>query len=984
MAPRSRSSPIASPSAKPACLIAAALALAAAAGAASVPGAFGVLQARSREDVSIGRLWEAAGLAEQAAALSGLPAAERTQALREAARLRLALGEASAARNDLLQAMSLDPRDDRTLLALAEVTRDQPDQALGYAQKASEAAPRGRRRAAAELLEGRIRLDLGDAAGARSVLQKALDDAPGDLDVLGALASAAGSGPAAEAYADQAAAAADGEPAWRRAAADRLSAEIYRQAGDGPKAVAALRRALAVAPDDLDAWEALARLKREQPAAFAGAEAALPPSRGAPQDADPIESLRRRIEADLSSGRREEAFRLTEHLMEEALDAPVWQQPSAYVLAARLWQTLGEAQRACRSVLRLWELDYKSPAGAVLIRDFVATGLIEERSLPDDTSKYHDFLGRGYIDLARARVDAGDGPAAEAALAKAAASPAADDQVGFYRQIALIQSDLGDNAAAAESIARALALAPADEESLKAAARIELAAGRPRQALAAVKPLLARLDQESAGERAEVYRQESQIELALGRSSAALESVALALRADPGDPASLEQAARLYRLQSAAESERSDFDSAQASIDQALAAAPGDAESLQQAIDLSLARGLTRRALSYSDRLLQALKESAPERLAAAYRQNGQLHRGLGELAAAESRLAQAAAAAPEDPATLREKIALALAEGRFREALADAQSLVKQQERRKASAADRAAAYLQRAQIERRLGDPASARASLERALALSPDDPACLREAAALELAAGRPRRALEDSERLLAADAAASPGERSSDDLQRAGIQRELQDLAGAEKTLRRAVSLAPDSYAAIEALAELEIETSRGGEALALLARRPPRLADPLAQWLLLRGAARAQTGDLPGARREFSAAVTASPSAACHDPILTPDRLAPPYFDACIGRFSSDARLYADRGVARYRAGQADGAISDFRRALALNADFPEAALSLASALAARNRGAEAAKVVERALARRPAAKGGKSQVYDELEDLRRSLGKAAR
>ncbi len=75
-----------------------------------------------------------------------------------------------------------------------------------------------------------------------------------------------------------------------------------------------------------------------------------------------------------------------------------------------------------------------------------------------------------------------------------------------------------------------------------------------------------------------------------------------------------------------------------------------------------------------------------------------------------------------------------------------------------------------------------------------------------------------------------------------------------------------------------------------------------------------------------------------------------------FFDACIARLPNNAKLWADRGVAR--AGRRDpGAIDDLRKALELDPSSQEAVLSLAYLLQARGRDREALELVEAALAR---------------------------
>lgn len=102
---------------------------------------------------------------------------------------------------------------------------------------------------------------------------------------------------------------------------------------------------------------------------------------------------------------------------------------------------------------------------------------------------------------------------------------------------------------------------------------------------------------------------------------------------------------------------------------------------------------------------------------------------------------------------------------------------------------------------------------------------------------------------------------------------------------------------------------------------------------------------------------MDAALAADAAAACRAPLLRErGKAAIAWFDACLARLPKDPELRADRGVARWTAGDKAGAAADFRAALAAKAGFLPAAMSLASALEADGKGTEAVKVLERALA----------------------------
>ena len=93
-----------------------------------------------------------------------------------------------------------------------------------------------------------------------------------------------------------------------------------------------------------------------------------------------------------------------------------------------------------------------------------------------------------------------------------------------------------------------------------------------------------------------------------------------------------------------------------------------------------------------------------------------------------------------------------------------------------------------------------------------------------------------------------------------------------------------------------------------------------------------------------------------------------------FFDECLERLPSNAKLWADRGVAR--AGRKDPrAEEDLRRSLALDPSSAEASLSLAFVLQGRGREREALEVVEAALAR--GGGGLRSRLIEAAAGLRR-------
>lgn len=164
----------------------------------------------------------------------------------------------------------------------------------------------------------------------------------------------------------------------------------------------------------------------------------------------------------------------------------------------------------------------------------------------------------------------------------------------------------------------------------------------------------------------------------------------------------------------------------------------------------------------------------------------------------------------------------------------------------------------------------------------------------------------------------------------------VDLELKDLPAALSDLGHALETAPDDVATLGVLAD-----AAGPEkALALIESHRPSEAGPRAPWLVLRGAARAQTKDADGALADFKAALALDARAACFGAGLPKrrDRIDPRYFDLCLERFPKDAGLHVDRGVALFEAGQRAGAEADFRRAAALDPGDERARQSLEALL----------------------------------------------
>ncbi|MBI3565153.1 MAG: hypothetical protein HY079_08155, partial [Elusimicrobia bacterium] len=172
------------------------------------------------EDALAGRFRALLPAAEACAEREGLPPARRASSLVALARLRLAAGDAAGAEASLKRALAEVPGDAEASYWLARAARDRPDEALASAEASARRAADPRRRASARRLAAEIRLDLGDAAGARREAEAALADAPADLDAWAALARARRDDPKAAAQAAaRAETAAAATPLWLRPAA---------------------------------------------------------------------------------------------------------------------------------------------------------------------------------------------------------------------------------------------------------------------------------------------------------------------------------------------------------------------------------------------------------------------------------------------------------------------------------------------------------------------------------------------------------------------------------------------------------------------------------------------------------------------------------------------------------------------------------------------------------------------------------------------
>lgn len=875
-------------------------ALAARASAGNLPADFDAAQAAVRADLAIEDLWQALELADKLAGRGGLTPARRAWALEEAARLRTRTGDAAGAERNLRDALLASPRDPELLLALARLLgRTRPEAAVTVADEAVEAAAPPRKAPALELA-GELRAELGDAAGARAGLARALENG-GGIEALAAMARVQADRASAAEYAARAQRAAEREPKWSRGAARRFCARLWLELGDDVRAARAFEGALAVDPDDLDALQGLSGLRNERPGLELklGDAASSADSAEAPAASDELETLRRTVERSREQGRAGEALAAADLFLEKVSDAPEWRRPEAYAAISESLLKLGPAAK---------DRAYAAASTAhALNGPGVAVALLLMRS------------GAGTV--------AGEDPGSVEYAGNA------------FRSVFAERLRLGDRDGARNTVARGLRLLPESVQLRLDVARLTLDDGRPAEALK---------------------------ELA---------------RLPPGSlPSARLSRAEAYELRARAEHALKDDEAAEKSLQDAVAEAPVEREELKRAAALEAEIGLSTAAFAHLDRLL-AVSESPYER-AEAFARRSEVQRAFKDDAGAEASLERALTYVPDDLGLLGRLIDLEAAR-EDPKALASAERLVRAAAAAgpaaAASAADRkaavertlAAAESRKARGAAARGDSSGAEAGFVRALALVPNDREAL--GALLELALAGPRReeARTYADRLVAASRDLGAAALSDADERQAQALRELGDEAGAEAALgrerklepelraelKRSLEKKPGDWPALKRLADLDLRGGAAREALELVERHPAA-AGMEAPWLVWRGAARAASGDETKARQDFEAAAKRDAAAACLGGELPSQResLALAYFDACLERLPGEPRLYVDRGLARFQAGRAEAALEDFRRAVSLKPDSPEAQLSLVSALESQGRAGEALAAADRALA----------------------------
>ncbi|MFI5347217.1 MAG: hypothetical protein ACHQ51_12660 [Elusimicrobiota bacterium] len=443
----------------------------------------------------LGDLQSALRAAERWVSLPQLTDAARAEALIREAGVRALLGDSAGAASDYERALALMPGDPDASLGAALALRDHPDLALPHAEQAARSAATAGRRAAAQRLAAEILLDLGEADKARAGVERALKLAPDDLYALQDMARIMSGRPKEAArFAERGFRAAEAAPRWCRPEAYRLSARIWLELKDSTGAAKSLRRALAVDPDDVDAWEALVLIKRGDPgAAAAAAGPETPPAadgarpeaellRALKSDPGDLEALRRLVALRRAQERAPEAAAYAERFADAVLDAPSWQQAAAYRLSARTWLELGQNELARQSFWKARDMDTRSLAIAQLGLEMKLSGPttldalgnvvraraeVEDGSLPQyDFPQTHEY-GPGDVAALRKAVQTMlvQGRTnealtyAERLVALTPKDPAA--HAAAYRLKALVRHELHDETGVQEDFRRALGAAPA-------------------------------------------------------------------------------------------------------------------------------------------------------------------------------------------------------------------------------------------------------------------------------------------------------------------------------------------------------------------------------------------------------------------------------------------------------------------------------------------------------------------------------------------
>lgn len=558
--------------------------------------------------------------AERAAALRSASPADRERALRLSGEYRLYLGDEVGARERLDAALALTPDDPDALVLRARASREDPDEALTWvvrAQQAAAGAPPARR-AALRRLAAEVRVDLEDDAGAERELKAALEAVPGDLDALRALARVEKrAGGDAASFARAAEKSADDAPEWLRPAARRYAARVWRDLDDGPRAAAAYRRVLELAPEDLESLRALLELSWQDPKDPVRALPDGAPPRPAEDswtewtpealaaaerlDPDGIEALRLRAARAWSKGRKKEAAREADRLAGALWRAPLWQQASAEVLAARMELDLRDEGEAALRLASAFRLEPHSiPAWRLETRLKKA-----RESSRLSVSVLHSQLGADQV------VD----PSASLALE--------------YRDAAEVRWALGDEAGARRALALALEAVPGDPPALALSAKIDAARGAAAPAAAPRPDGLTALE-----------------EAVRDGGLSPEEALAALLKSWPGEGA---PGARRLALRAAVAARLNDADAPPEGLRRLAELVPGDPRGWSLLVRSESRRSRTKAALADAERLVSAARGAAVPERTAALRQRARLRLDGGDDGGAAADLRDALSADPND-----------------------------------------------------------------------------------------------------------------------------------------------------------------------------------------------------------------------------------------------------------------------------------------------------------------------------------------------
>lgn len=411
-----------------------------------------------------------------------------------------------------------------------------------------------RRLAEAEqiFVRGMTRAYIGDYDGAVELYERALGLAPEDAAVLAALAEAheaRGELTTALFYAGRAVERAPDEPSGYR-----LLAGLQLATGDTNAALSTYERLVEARPDDVAALAALARIQQQ-------------------------------------SGRFTEALATYERVLDR-----VGENGAIRTRMLSIYERLGDDDGVLRSLEALVALD---PANAVL-RDQLA----EHYRTGGDTDRA-DTLAREPEppsgSNADALFDAGDWPAAAAALARELAADPLDPPA--WARLALARLYAGDSAAALDVAAEALLLFPGQYALVLAAALAHADAGDTSAARRSFADALAILDDERPGDDAERAFLQAHRALLDEDLDAALDHARRATDARPENPSYLDVLGRVLLARDA-------FGEAAEWLTKAVAAGARTVPTLERLGDAEAARGRREDARRH----WQAALDIAPER----------------------------------------------------------------------------------------------------------------------------------------------------------------------------------------------------------------------------------------------------------------------------------------------------------------------------------------------------------------------------------